>query len=30
LLLAPPMPEPAVKQNGSGAVDRRALLFGRG
>jgi hypothetical protein len=24
------MPEPAVKQNGSGAVDRRALLFGRG
>jgi hypothetical protein len=22
-------PEPAVKQNGSGAVDRRALLFGR-
>jgi [NiFe] hydrogenase assembly HybE family chaperone len=29
LLLAPPAAEPAVRQNGSGAVDRRALLFGR-
>jgi hypothetical protein len=29
LLLTPPTPEPAMRQNGSGAVDRRALLFGR-
>ena len=29
VLLTPPAPEPAVQQNGSGGVDRRALLFGR-
>jgi [NiFe] hydrogenase assembly HybE family chaperone len=29
VLLTPPAPEPAGKQNGSAAVDRRVLLFGR-
>jgi [NiFe] hydrogenase assembly HybE family chaperone len=29
VLLTPPAPEPVGKQNGSAAVDRRALLFGR-